>query len=167
MIGKAWQELGRNLVNCQLRLAGHGPVSSPDSRKYETGWGSVQTYGRSRIKIEDLTARIKQGRNLCELAVRDTPHFAYAMSMLGAHGYGRGPYVQYIRTYFPDDELNRRISDFDWLIRATQSGRPALDPVLVKVSVFPFSRLILTDGLHRCSAALACGATSLCVAFSL
>lgn len=162
------------LLGLKLRLVGYPAAPVFHKAHYKTGWGRVTTYGHGGVAIDRVTARIKRHRGLRTLAVCDTPHFAYAMRHLGDQSYEKQPYIDYISGYFPENDLTKRLVDFDWIIEnyptmisGEERGFDMDIGVLLRPQLVPKRRLILLDGLHRCSAALAAGRVKITASFSL
>lgn len=164
------QMVAKNVVGLRLKCFGRQLNATPHTGIIQTGWGQVETYFEAQVPIEHLTARIKTTQGLCEVRVCDTPHFAYAMHHLGNEGHDPARYITYIKDHFPSDDLDKRMRDFGWIIENitnTLTDQAAARHVLVRAKLIPRRRLVIADGLHRCSAALAAGEASIPAAFSL
>ena len=170
MTNRTTQNLAKNVVGLKLKCFGSDLRAKPHAGVFQTGWGQVVTHFEAKVSIESLTARIKTRQGLRQVQVRDTPHFAYAMHHLGQQGYDSERYITYIKEHFPSDDLVKRQRDFEWIIaniKDVLEAPTATRRILLRAKILPRRRLIIADGLHRCSAALAAGETVIPAAIAL
>jgi len=143
------------------------------SRTVDTGWCVANIVGSARVPIDLLRARIRTPKGIQIRCIEDTPHYEWIHCLVeGREQPGSAEkYKEYIQTYEPDWDVEKRLGEVRCLVTAMKEGLTQ-DPLNLEhaIVVFPPDFAIkvditfqIMDGVHRAAIWKAAGISAMAV----